>query len=288
MRVGHSKWCGKSGEIGFDFIVQEVEGKGLGLFELRDISRCEKILTERPVVSVVEIAVVNPEIQLRKEPLSVRQAFFKLAPGTGTLQTTFDTNLVRINPAGGDSGIFINFSRANHSCLGNCEHEFLEDHGAMIMIASRDIKAGDEICFSYLDGAKAKDRKQKLIDNWGFECKCKACLDDSLSAKMELIDLLDARLFEEIKKGETAKCLKIGEQLMKLYDQLDASERFYCRTYFDLYQAAIQKKEFYNLAVQFIEKAYETSLAYYGYQHEAVRNNKALLANPSSHPNCRR
>ena len=47
---GHKRWCGKAGEIDFDYEVKESPGKGMGLFTLRDFKRGEKILVERPVV----------------------------------------------------------------------------------------------------------------------------------------------------------------------------------------------------------------------------------------------
>ena len=149
---------------------------------------------------------------------------------------------------------------------------------------ARTIKAGEEIVFTYSESVPAKERKETLMMNWGFRCACEACLDSKLEAKMELVDKLDLRLYDEVSNGETAKCLKIGEQLIKLYDELQNSDRFYARTYFDLYQATIQNDAFYDLACKFIKKSYEATLAYYGYEHKTVISNRAMMENPRSHP----
>ena len=46
-KKSHSKWCCKSGEIGFDFEIRASEGKGLGFFALRDLKKSDKIMVER-------------------------------------------------------------------------------------------------------------------------------------------------------------------------------------------------------------------------------------------------
>lgn len=47
---GHERWCGFTGEIGTDYEVRDVLGKGLGLFALRPFKRFDVILAERPMM----------------------------------------------------------------------------------------------------------------------------------------------------------------------------------------------------------------------------------------------
>ncbi len=53
----HKVWCGKSGEKCIDYEIRDAgEGKGLGLFTLRDFERGEKILVERAVAVATQPA----------------------------------------------------------------------------------------------------------------------------------------------------------------------------------------------------------------------------------------
>lgn len=76
------------------------------------------------------------------------------------------------------TGIWIHASYMNHSCLPNAGPAFLGD--MMIVRATRDIKAGEEIRISYHPAQTTDftDRKGKL-SFWGFQCGCPLCQVES-------------------------------------------------------------------------------------------------------------
>jgi hypothetical protein len=51
----HERWCGGSGERGFDFDVREATGKGLGVYASRPFHRNEVVMVDR----VVGLALVD-------------------------------------------------------------------------------------------------------------------------------------------------------------------------------------------------------------------------------------
>ncbi|KAJ3161492.1 hypothetical protein HDU86_007274 [Geranomyces michiganensis] len=81
-----------------------------------------------------------------------------------------------VNKSGGESkadgptGIWLHAAYMNHSCVPNSRRTFIGD--MMIIRASRDIRAGEELTMSYYHDPKMayKDLKQKL-SQWHFECQ---------------------------------------------------------------------------------------------------------------------
>ena len=73
--------------------------------------------------------------------------------------------------------VFIEFSLLNHCCVPNCMHS-IED-GVLVVSAVRDIKAGQELCISYIRNVHrilpGAWRREKLTEVHGFECTCQVC-----------------------------------------------------------------------------------------------------------------
>ena len=230
---GHSKWCCKSGEIDFDYEVREAKDKiGLGMFALRDFKRGEKILVERPIMKISNPVPRDPRIRFNDDdPPSVRAAIHALYPEVGDLKEKFVSNCVslvevkekvketrsrgqedcqRLTAVGNGStkqklnewreaGMFVNFSRANHCCVGNCEHDFLSEHNLIFIVASCDVKAKEEILFRYVIAAESpEERKSRLNTGWGFVCDCRACNNADVEAQIELVKELDGCLYHHL------------------------------------------------------------------------------------------
>lgn len=72
-------------------------------------------------------------------------------------------------------------SKLNHSCLPNCRFSF-DDKAVCTLTAISHIKAGDDLCFSYMGpsvmirGTQA--RRTHLALNYLFDCNCKRCLSE--------------------------------------------------------------------------------------------------------------
>jgi len=74
-----------------------------------------------------------------------------------------------------------------HSCRNNCYPIQYKNH--IYFYASKDIKKGDEINFSYIDtnGVSIKERQSHLLADYYFKCQCDLCREE----EEELISLLN-------------------------------------------------------------------------------------------------
>jgi len=74
----------------------------------------------------------------------------------------------------GAVGIWTRASYINHACDGNLRRAFIGD--LMIVRASKDIAAGDELFMQYLlPDADNSQTMAKLKNTWGFTCDCAIC-----------------------------------------------------------------------------------------------------------------
>ncbi|XP_064631113.1 histone-lysine N-trimethyltransferase SMYD5-like [Lineus longissimus] len=77
------------------------------------------------------------------------------------------------------SGLYALQSTCNHSCVPNAEVTFPHNNHVLEMIATQDIKAGQEICICYLDECqrdRSRHSRQKVLrDNYLFTCSCVKC-----------------------------------------------------------------------------------------------------------------
>ncbi|XP_067884766.1 histone-lysine N-trimethyltransferase SMYD5 [Heterodontus francisci] len=78
------------------------------------------------------------------------------------------------------SGLYILQSCCNHSCDPNAETSFPENNFLLHLTALRDIKAGEEVCITYLDCCQ-RDRSRHtrhriLRENYLFVCSCPKCV----------------------------------------------------------------------------------------------------------------
>ncbi|XP_041057446.1 SET and MYND domain-containing protein 5 isoform X2 [Carcharodon carcharias] len=78
------------------------------------------------------------------------------------------------------SGLYILQSCCNHSCDPNAETSFPENNFLLHLTALRDIKAGEEVCITYLDCCQRErsrhTRHRILRENYLFICSCPKCV----------------------------------------------------------------------------------------------------------------
>ncbi|KAK4763719.1 hypothetical protein SAY87_013157 [Trapa incisa] len=107
-------------------------------------------------------------------------------------------------------GIWVLPSFINHSCCPNARRLHVGNY--MIVHASRDIKAGEEITFPYFDILKPVEMRRKMSSNWGFRCSCRRCkFEEEMIPKQE---------FKELEMG-----LEIGVDLGSLVYRLEEGMR---------------------------------------------------------------
>ncbi|CAM8938992.1 unnamed protein product [Rhodiola kirilowii] len=70
-------------------------------------------------------------------------------------------------------GLWLLSSYINHSCCPNARRLHIGDH--VIVVASRDIKAGEELTFAYFDVFKPLEKRREMLATWGFICRCRRC-----------------------------------------------------------------------------------------------------------------
>ena len=96
---------------------------------------------------------------------------------------------------------------------------------ALEVFALRDLSAGEEITFAYLDNnldAKREKRQAHLKEHWNFECKCALCTatGDALALsedRRELIASAKARLRQRIDNPKYV--YRAATQLVQLYEE---------------------------------------------------------------------
>ncbi|XWS69683.1 hypothetical protein CRYUN_Cryun04dG0200000 [Craigia yunnanensis] len=85
-------------------------------------------------------------------------------------------------------GLWLLASFINHSCNPNSRRLHVGDY--VIVHASRDIKAGEEITFMYFDTLSPLDKRVEMSKSWGFNCKCRRCkFEEAVCSKQELREI---------------------------------------------------------------------------------------------------
>ena len=224
-KVGrHKVWCGKAGEKCVDYEIREVRDKGLGLFTMRDFQRGEKILVERAVAIEPGTRQSISRDQLKNE--NVRHATLALAPTESTdLNVIFHVNCAALGDDDDDAGtgLFLNFSRVNHDCVGNSAHYWDPDLGLKLLVANHDIPAGSEVTFSYACKKSAFERAV-MMGLRGFQCTCSACRNPEIAAKLDRMLELDKKNMELGSQGRTEHAIQDGTTHLELYDELQVSD----------------------------------------------------------------
>ncbi|CAH8253484.1 unnamed protein product [Arabidopsis lyrata] len=75
-------------------------------------------------------------------------------------------------------GLWTLASFINHSCIPNARRLHVGDY--VIVHASRDIKAGEEITFAYFDVLSPLEKRKEMAESWGFRCGCSRCKFESV------------------------------------------------------------------------------------------------------------
>ncbi|KAL3501440.1 hypothetical protein ACH5RR_035889 [Cinchona calisaya] len=82
-------------------------------------------------------------------------------------------------------GLWLLASFINHSCEPNARRLHVGDH--VIVHASRDVKAGEELTFAYFDVLQPLSNRKEMSKSWGFSCHCRRCkFEEGLCHKQEM------------------------------------------------------------------------------------------------------
>ena len=153
-------------------------GRGLGLRATRYIPRGTPILHEQELFSVVDGSNLTPTnsaavgFQALFCPTRCQTNRERFEANCLEMETDAHGNMIR--------GIFLQAARINHSCVPNAYPAWNPDLQLLTVLAIIDIPEGKEIFINYHAGEyrKGKDqRRQHLLNDYGFHCLCSACAD---------------------------------------------------------------------------------------------------------------
>ncbi|KAL5055194.1 hypothetical protein RYX36_035876 [Vicia faba] len=143
-------------------------------------------------------------------------------------------NVLRKNNDCYGVGLWLLPSFINHSCSPNVRRLHVGDY--LIVHASRDLKADEELTIAYYDPLSPLNKRRDMSVTWGIQCRCKRC-------KFEVDVLYHKKELKEIEIG-IEKGMDVGSLVYKLEEQmkrwkLRGKERGYMRaSFWSLYSEA--------------------------------------------------
>jgi len=156
--------------------VNQSEGKGFGVFALQDIPPSTVILSETPLVTLVDTGTRADPLEIAVEALSPerKEAYralhsFRRIPSETLYRSIMYSNGFAISETA--TGIFEIASRINHSCVPNSEFTFDKEQGRMVFTNIFKLLWGEEVTIDY------GHNKRHLAKYYGFECNCGVCTD---------------------------------------------------------------------------------------------------------------
>ena len=123
-------------------------------------------------------------------------------------------------------GLFPKTARINHSCRPNSGNWWSGNMQRRVIYAMRDIEEGEEITVSYIPLLKSTKERQTRLAQYGFECDCVACAQESREGDKrrvmigEWLEDLEGKMGRKSKKSEVNK--KRIEKAKKLAEMMEA------------------------------------------------------------------
>ena len=171
--------------------------KGIGMFARHDIRRGQRILAESPLLDIlldigsegldataIDIAVstLNEQDWTRFKSLSSAFEGSQLVGDSRSrgspLVCRIQTNSFEAEVDGRKHAyLFDKTSRFNHSCKPNISFYHNPLTQLRAVYATRDIKAGEELCVTYLAKTYVpySQRQADLLERYNFTCMCEVC-----------------------------------------------------------------------------------------------------------------
>ncbi|KAI8619175.1 hypothetical protein BC830DRAFT_1165566 [Chytriomyces sp. MP71] len=280
---GHVRWCSAgavAGEEDVDWTVTFIEAsKGLGIVALRHFTRGERVM-----VDSCQRNLLHP-------------GFLQLAPVGGTSKEKWERNAVGC-AAGASPAVALRLSRANHDCNPNAGRVHDTATDCIVLYATREIAAGDEICINYVpwnsvlweEQVRPPSRRDHITQNWGFTCR-DDCFCKSVECERVVCEAiaLDARILQEsalFEHGLSHRMLFLSliQQILDITRDIctPASQADYLWNGFSV---AIMDQSNRYMGMAFLQKlVIDTSSVFHASDPALTRYNE-LLKNPSLHEN---
>ncbi|KAI1133680.1 hypothetical protein F5Y10DRAFT_3446 [Nemania abortiva] len=169
--------------------IVEIPGKGRGLVATRAIRRGERIMAARPALLAHRDAFMDLPLEdiyslmdmaVNSLPKPRKESYLAQAGTMGGHKITdiLFTNSFQVALGDHDGFYYGNFpdvSIFNHDCRPNLAF-FIDQNLTHYTHAVRDIKPGEELTISYLDGLQVRSiRQERMQNSLGFSCGCSHC-----------------------------------------------------------------------------------------------------------------
>ena len=283
----HCAWCAlRAGEEGLEWAVRDCgAARGLGVVALADLPAGARVL--------VDEALPQGHASLAAPGGARRAAALALTPADngGDLDAVFLRN-----EYGGRDGpvIGLRLSRVNHDCDPNAMKVADDDRGVNVVVALRDIRAGEEVTIAYLPcddpstDREPDEARAILRQHWLIECPsaCR-CRDEALAARVARARALDARIFELGGRCDVAGAVAAAHELLALFDEagLPRLHMARARTLFDAFQVAVMQRARAAEAAGFLRRALEIHARCFHPTSAGVADYERLARDPSQHAN---
>ncbi|KAF2161806.1 hypothetical protein M409DRAFT_58878 [Zasmidium cellare ATCC 36951] len=190
------------------------DGRGLGLFAVRDIPAFCQILSDAPLI-LMKPGEDLPELYkqfngITKDDQEVytslsahdnpaRDALVKdkllqrgfdqdeleqMAKVAGIMQTNAFNVDLQDGQGSCHRALFPNVARTNHSCAPNAHVCFYppgdqSPRGRIVIHTLRQLRRGEEVLISYFNILLPRSERQSKAQKWGFDCRCTVCDEES-------------------------------------------------------------------------------------------------------------
>jgi len=179
----------------------EAEGKGKGVFALVDIEPGTVLLSEAPLVTLIDTGTrADPlDASIAALPPAQRASYLSLHHFSRNPHESLHRSILYSNGysimSDLGTGIFETASRINHSCVPNSAYVWKETAGRMVFWNRFKLLKGEEVCVDY------GHRKGQLERIYGFECNCGGCTEtgsEGLSSPFSEMSLENKAKGEEV------------------------------------------------------------------------------------------
>jgi hypothetical protein len=169
--------------LGTVIAIRDTEIKGLGVFALHDIEPGTILLSEAPLVTLIDTGSRTDPLDIAVNALSPskKASFLSLHHFSRNKNESVSRSIVYSNGYSIKNdlatGVFETASRINHSCVPNSHYLWKESIGRMVFWNRFKLLEGEEVTVDY-------GHKKKYLEKiYGFECQCGGCTDSSSDAR---------------------------------------------------------------------------------------------------------
>lgn len=162
--------------------IRVTEAKGLGVFALHDIEPGTILLSEAPLITLVDTGSRADPLDIAVNLLSPskKASFLSLHHFSRNKNESVSRSIVYSNGYSIKddlaTGVFETASRINHSCVPNSHYLWKTGIGRMVFWNRFKLLEGEEVTVDY-------GHKKKYLEKiYGFECQCGGCTDSGSDA----------------------------------------------------------------------------------------------------------